>query len=171
MTLVFQYGSNTSSERLNHSNRLCGDAEDLGLVYTQDNYELDFDVWSNSNDCAASDIKQGGERKIWGVLYDVPDYLIDRSTSGDRKSFDAIEGKSYERRIIQVCWPDGSPVEGEVITYTVRKPQTDIKTSLDYASHIIAGLREHNATVEYIEYVKKRIISNNPELADQIQSL
>jgi hypothetical protein len=171
MTLVFQYGSNTSSERLNHNNRLRGDAKDLGLVYTQENYELDFNVWSNSNDCAASDIKQGGGRKIWGVLYNVPDHLIDRSTSGDRKSFDAIEGNHYERSTILVCWPDGSPVEGDVITYTVREPQTDLKTSLDYVSHIIAGLREHNAPVEYIEYAKERIVSNNPELASKIQPL
>ena len=105
------------------------------------------------------------------MLYNVPDHLIDRSASGDRKSFDAIEGNRYERRTIQVCWPDGSPVEGDVITYTVREPQTDLKTSLDYVSHIIVGLREHNAPVEYIEYAKERIVFNNPELASKIQQL
>lgn len=31
MALVFQYGSNTCSERLNSSSRLCGDAVSCGL--------------------------------------------------------------------------------------------------------------------------------------------
>jgi hypothetical protein len=88
MALVFQYGSNARSERLNANDRLCGDARPVGIAHTQDYYELDFTVWSKKNKCAAADIVPGSGRKIWGVLYEIPDYLIRRETSGKRKSLD-----------------------------------------------------------------------------------
>lgn len=53
MALVFQYGSNTSPDRLNTDDRLCGDAQSLGAVITEDDFELDFTIWSNGNECAA----------------------------------------------------------------------------------------------------------------------
>src|SRR5438045_3551831 len=100
MALVFQYGSNTSSGRLNSDDRLRGDARDLGLVRTQASFELHFDVWSETNKCAAADIREDSVRQIFGVLYEIPDYLMSRTTSGARKSLDEIEGRRYERRLI-----------------------------------------------------------------------
>jgi hypothetical protein len=171
MALVFQYGSNTSSTRLNSHERLRGDARDLGLVCTVAPFELDFDVCSTGNACAAADIREGGGRPIWGVLYEVPDYLIRRETAGERKSLDAIEGQHYGRRPIRVQRPDGTPVAGEVITYTVLNPEPGQRTSIEYASHIIAGLREHGAPDEYLAYVKEQVIANNPDLTAQMDCL
>ena len=171
MALVFQYGSNTSSTRLNSDERLRGDARDLGLVRTEAPFELDFDVWSTENACATADIVEGRGRHIWGVLYEVPDYLILRKIAGERKSLDAIEGQHYSRRPIRVQRPDGARVEGEVITYTVVSPEPGRRTSIQYASHIIGGLREHGAPDEYLAYVKARVIANNPDLAAQIGCL
>ena len=171
MALVFQYGSNTSSSRLNSGDRLRGDATDRGLVCTEDSFELDFDVWSTCNGCAAADIREGRGRPIWGVLYDVPDHLIRRETAGSRRSLDAIEGRKYGRRLIRVCRPNGSSVAGDVITYTVLSPEHGLRTSIEYASHIIAGLREHGAHNEYLAYVKERVITNNPDLVAQVDSL
>lgn len=171
MGLVFQYGSNTSSSRLNSPDRLCGDARDLGLVSTQGIFELDFDVWSNRNNCAAADIREGAGRVIWGVLYEVPDYLIDRDTSGARRSLDAIEGSQYQRQSIGVQNLDGTSVQAPVITYTVRSPQLGLRTSLAYVSYILAGLREHGAPAEYVAYVKNRAIANNPGLATDLERL
>ncbi len=171
MALVFQYGSNTSSARFNSEQRLRGDARDLGLVCTEVPFELDFDVWSTGNACAAAGIRKGRGRPIWGVLYEVPEYLIRRETSGERRSLDAIEGQHYGRRAIRVRWPDGTPVAGEVITYTVLNPQAGLRTSIEYASHIIAGLRAHDAIDEYLAYVKQRVIANNPDLAAQVDCL
>ena len=168
MALVFQYGSNTSSTRLNSDKRLRGDASDLGLARTQAPFELDFDSWSTTNACAAANILEGGSRRIWGVLYEVPDYLIRRETAGKRTSLDAIEGPNYERRPIQLQRPDGTPVVGEVITYRVVNRQPGLRTSMKYASHIMAGLREHGAPDECLAYVKARVIANNPDLAAQI---
>jgi|SRR5437867_167850 len=171
MALVFQYGSNTSSSRLNSDDRLRSDATDRGLVCTEDSFELDFDVWSTCNDCAAADIRSGRGRPIWGVLYDVPDYLISRETAGSRRSLDAIEGSKYGRRPIRIRWPNGTPVAGDVITYTVLSPEYGLRTSVEYASHIIAGLKEHDAPNEYLAYVKERVIANNPDLATKMDSL
>ncbi len=171
--LVFQYGSNTSSARLNEPTRLNGDARDLGLVRTRDPFELDFDVWSKKNKCFASDIRPGGGRQIWGVLYEVPAFLIDRESAKarDRKSLDAIEGELYERREIAVEKPDGSPIEAPVITYTVINPGVTQPTSLEYATHILTGLREHGAPLDYVEYVKQRTTSSNAALAADIEKL
>ncbi len=171
MALVFQYGSNTSSSRLNSEERLRGDAREVGLVCTEVPFELDFDVWSTGNACAAADIRAGRGRPIWGVLYEVPDHLIRRETSGERKSLDAIEGDLYRRSAIRVRRPDGTPVEGEIITYTVRNPEAGLRTSIEYASHIISGLRAHAAPDEYLAYVKERVIANNPALTADVGRL
>src|SRR5687767_4350741 len=128
--LVFQYGSNTSAERLNSEKRLRGDAIDRGLVRTQLPFELYFDVWSSSNNCAAANIRQEGGKSVYGVLYDIPDYLISRDTSGSRKSLDAIEGSLYERRDIAVVNEDGATID-DVVTYIVKEPQPGLTTDLE----------------------------------------
>jgi molybdopterin/thiamine biosynthesis adenylyltransferase len=171
--LVFQYGSNTSRARLNAPERLNGDARDLGLVRTREPFEFDFDVWSEKNQCFASDIRHGGSRQIWGVLYEIPAFLIDRKTAKarGRQSLDAIEGKLYARREIAVEKPDGTPIDAPVITYTVIEPKDTQPTSLEYVTHILSGLREHNAPADYIAYVKRRIIASNTALAFDIEKL
>jgi hypothetical protein len=162
-----------SSARLNSAERLRGDAKDLGLVYTQAPFELDFDVWSETNTCFAADIREGRGRTIWGVLYEIPDYLIERrtATARHRRALDAIEGSLYQRRPIAVRWRNGKPVKSEVISYTVVNPGETQATSLDYARYILTGLREHNAPNGYMAYVKSRIVVSNPALAADIERL
>ena len=171
MALVFQYGSNTSTTRLNSDERLRGDARDLGLVCTEMPFELEFDVWSTGNACATADIREGSGRPICGVLYAVPDYLICQETSGPRKSLDAIEGELYERRSIRVRRSATTPVAGDVITYTVRNPENALRTSIEYVSHIICGLKAHGAPDEYLAYVKERVIANNHDIAVEVGTL
>jgi hypothetical protein len=77
MALVFQYGSNCLDSQINGKNRLCGDAKFVGIAETVDDFELAFDVWSTGRRCAASNIVVSPGRKVWGALYDVPDFLID----------------------------------------------------------------------------------------------
>jgi hypothetical protein len=171
--LLFQYGSNTSNARLNDLSRLNGDARDLGLVRTREPFELDFDVWSEKNQCFASDIRPGGSCQIWGVLYEIPAWLIERKTAKTRgrKSLDAIEGAMYECRDIGVEKPDGRPIEAPVITYIVTKPGDTQPTSLEYVTHILSGLREHGAPAHYVAYVKRRIVASNAALASDIERL
>jgi cation transport regulator ChaC len=170
MALVFQYGSNCSSARLNSAERLQGDAIPIGLAETVDNYELRFDVWSTGNNCAAADIVPEGDSTVFGVLYEVPDKLIDRNAAPrGRKSFDAIEGNAYERRSIRVKRQDGTVVDA--VTYVVRQPARDLRTSIEYVRHIVTGLRENGADEGYITRVKHAAARNNIDVREQIEGL
>jgi len=168
MAFVFQYGSNTSSARLNSEGRLRGDARSLGLACTAGQYDVAFTVFSTSNNCAAADMVRARNKKVWGVLYEVPDNLMSRETSGNRKSFDQIEGPFYRRRKIKI-FRGGNPDSPLIAwTYTVRTRTKGIKTSAEYARHILVGLQEHHAGPEYIDHMRRKILKNNPELHNQL---
>ena len=106
MALVFQYGSNCLESQINSKDRLCGDAKFIDIAETVDDFQLAFDVWSTNQQCAASDIVASPGNKVWGALYNVPDFLIGRKTAAaqNRKSLDAIEGEgaNYKRETIAV---------------------------------------------------------------------
>ncbi len=171
--LVFQYGSNTSSRRLNSAKRLQGEARVVGLARTEQSFEFDFTVWSRRNGCAAADIVPGAGRPIWGVLYRIPAHRIERHTAGDQNSLDDIEseGRNYVRVPIDVRLADGGRVDGEAITYVVRQRREGLATSFAYARHILEGLREHDAPGDYVDYVKQRITRNNAALEPLIRPL
>jgi hypothetical protein len=175
MALVFQYGSNLSSGRINSDSRLKGDARAISVAYTEDDYELNFSVWSRGNNCAAADIIPGSGINIWGVVYEIPDYLIERSSARERgrKSLDAIEGEgsNYKRVTIRVKRPNGISFEEDIITYIGLKRKSGICTSLEYASHIIKGLYEHSIPNEYCDYVKAKIFENNPSLRNDLDGI
>jgi hypothetical protein len=167
MAFIFQYGSNLSTARLNHPARLQGDARLVGKAVTDDDYEFEFDIWSaGEGGRAASDIVAGHGRKIWGVVYEIPDYLIKRETAKPRKSLDAIEGEgsNYERNPVKLNWANGCPVAEPVITYTGKARKTDIKTNQEYADYILRGLAELAFPADYVAYIKAKILANNPTL-------
>lgn len=164
MGLIFQYGSNTSSLRLNSQERLCGEAMSLGLAYTVGQFNIGFTVWSKKNNCAAADLVRARGKKVWGLLYEIPDDLLSKTTAAGRKSLDEIEGQLYRRRKIRVCRADTPLSPVKVWTYTVINRMKGLKTSNDYINHILTGLLEHYAPPEYIEHVKDFILKNNPEL-------
>jgi len=172
MALVFHYGSNMSLARLNHADRLAGDAKAIGIARTVEPFELVFTVWSKTNACAAANIvpSQTG-RSIYGVVYDIPDFLLSRDSAKDhnRKSLDAIEGEgtNYVRKTIELVKTDGSKLSA--ITYVVKDRKTDLKTSLSYVQHILDGLKEHDIPEEYRRYVVSRIIENNRKLEKEMQ--
>src|SRR5258708_30458424 len=76
MALVFQYGSNCLDSQINSQDRLCGDAKFIDIAETVDDFQLAFDVWSTNRKCAASDIVTSPGNKVWGALYEVPDFLL-----------------------------------------------------------------------------------------------
>lgn len=133
MAIVFQYSSNCSEIEINSEDRLCGNATFVGIAETVEDFELAFDVWSARRGCAASDIVRKNGGKVWGVLYEVPEYLIKRETAKPlgRKSFDQIEGEStnYKRETIEVRRANGEIVPA--LTYTVKNPQVGLKTNVD----------------------------------------
>jgi AIG2-like family len=164
--LIFQYGSNTSSRRLNACERLNGDAESLGLAYTAKKYDIGFTVWSDGNNCAAADLVPGNKGNVWGVLYKIPKKLLKTKTAGERNSMESIEGSRYKIRKIEVCMPSAPRSPITVVTFIVKQnsKEENIKTNCDYVKHILAGLQEHNAPQRYIAHVRARFIENNPDL-------
>jgi hypothetical protein len=171
MALVFQYGSNLSVARLNHADRLNGDAELVAVAQTVEYFELTFSVWSVTNNCAAADIVPNSSgRSIYGALYSIPDNLLSRDLveARGRKSLDAIEGegKNYVRSAIKVAKTAGK--ELEAITYVVKSRKSGLKTSAAYVRHIFDGLSEHGIPVGYCQYVRSQVLKNNRALESVI---
>lgn len=171
MARVFQYGSNMSSERLNDMDRLGGDAKVICTAKTVEQFELVFDVFSKKNKCAAANIVSNTcGRSIYGVVYDIPEFLISRETAKAkcRTSLDEIEGegKNYRRKEIELFSTDESRLTAT--TYVVIEPKSGLKTSLPYVTHILVGLKEHAMPDEYCCYVLSQIIKNNCDLAAEI---
>jgi gamma-glutamylcyclotransferase (GGCT)/AIG2-like uncharacterized protein YtfP len=173
LAVVFQYGSNCLESQINSKERLCGDAKFIGIAETVDDFQLAFDVWSNNRRCAASDIVASPGNKVWGVLYDVPDFLIERKTAAiqNRKSLDAIEGEgtNYKRETITVRRKNGPTVTA--LTYRAQYPKRDLPTNLEYVAYIVKGLREHGVCEGYITQVKGLAANNNPAIATQVQDV
>jgi gamma-glutamylcyclotransferase (GGCT)/AIG2-like uncharacterized protein YtfP len=165
----FSIWSNMSTRRLNGEDRLCGDAKTIGIAQTIENYELDFTVMSKKNYAAATIVPNCG-RSIWGVLYDIPDWLIDRESAKNRgrKSLDAIEdeGKNYQK--IQISLIDAGGKQIEATTYIAKNQKMNLKTSSEYVKHILEGIQEHNIPEEYRRYVRSRIVNNNDELKSDL---
>ena len=176
MALVFQYGSNASSEHLNSTERLGGAACSGKLAHTKECFDLSFTHFSDKNQCATADLVPNGSRKIYGVLYDIPDnrvYRVYRFCSDDPKTLDDIEGEcsAYFRTRIPVVMAVPPHKSCEVITYLVKTPSSGIKTSAEYVRHIIKGLREHDAPEDYVTYVKERAVENNSCLGSELEEM
>jgi hypothetical protein len=173
MTLVFQYGSNCMDAEINSVQRLRGDAAFVEIAETVEDFVLAFDVQSKGRGCAAANIVRTPGSKVWGVLYEVPDYLIGRETAKarGRRSFDEIEGesKNYKRECIDVRCRNGKVVTA--LTYTVINPRAGLKTNLNYVQYIVCGLRERGIPAEYVAKVKMIAQANNLGIASELENL
>jgi cation transport regulator ChaC len=171
--LVFQYGSNCSNSQINSKDRLQGDARFLNIAETIEDYELTFDVFSVNRKCAAADIVRKPGGKVWGVIYEIPVYLIARESARarGRKSLDAIEGEgtNYKREWIDVRCSNGKIVKA--LTYIVKDPKAGLRTNIDYVRYIIGGLRERGIPAEYVAKVKTIAKVNNPDMAHELENL
>ena len=171
MALVFQYGSNMSISRLNSKERISGDATLICVARTIDPFDLMFTVLSKSNKCAAADlVPSNAGRSIYGVLYEIPDFLLSRDTARQRsrKSLDEIEGEgtNYIRTMIKLFADDGATIHA--VTYVVKDRKANLLTSFAYVSHILYGLQERGMPEEYCQYVRSKIIENNSDLENPL---
>jgi hypothetical protein len=160
------------SSRLNAADRLAGDAEVVDVCRTIEPYILGFTVRSKNNQCAAADIQPHHRgRAIYGVLYQVPAFLIERSTARrrDRRSLDEIEaeGTNYIRQGVLLF--DSNDAELAAVTYIVKDPRDGLRTSVDYVEHIFRGMEEHRLPEEYQRYVAARVVENNEALAEGLR--
>ena len=164
MPLIFQYGSNCDTERLNDPERLDGAAEDLGRAQTVGEYKIEFNKWSKKGKCAAADLvkpRKGG-RRIWGVLYKV--------SRGGFKKLKDVEGPSYRARRIGVVDATGATMTAT--TFRVRRDKRELgrHTTVDYVRHIVKGLRAHDVEEvdpAYIQHVIDIALRTNEQAKDQ----
>ena len=157
MPLVFQYGSNCLTARLNSPRRLSGVAAVRGCAQTVDEFDLVFDVPSEGNGCAASDLVSapGTGRHAWGVLYEIPaDRILGRNRPDGLKTLEEIEGSRYEPMPIQVRNEAGEDVPATTFLVKPAERRPELWTSAAYVSWIVYGLREHGVPEDYIAHVQ-----------------
>lgn len=165
MPLVFQYGSNCTAARLKGPKRLNGAAKDLGRALTVEDFDIAFDVFSQKNGCAASDLIPKPGRQAWGVLWEMSDATLERLRD--------IEGKRYEEKPIRVV--DEKGAQRDAVTFIVREKdrRENLATSAAYVSWIVYGLREHGVPEDWIAHVIEVAIETNrragADAAEQIR--
>ncbi len=168
MPLVFQYGSNCNAERLNAPERLAGGADDQGRAETIEEFDIAFNVWSQTNRCAASDLVRvaGTGHRACGVLYEVPSDLIRGKRNDRRKTLEQIEGKRYGETSIQVRNKAGEEVRATTFLVNADERRAGLWTSRVYVEHIVTGLRDHDISEEYVQRVIDIAIRTNNEASD-----
>jgi len=139
---------------------LQGDAIPIGKAQTVEDFDIVFDVYSSTNQCAASDIIPTDGCKVWGVLYDIPDNLV-RGRRSDRPTLEEIEGPRYHEEKILVQTPDGNKIGAVTFLVKDTERRNDLATAVWYVSWIIYGLREHSVHEDYIKHVREVAIKTN----------
>ena len=153
MALVFQYGSNCTTARLNGPNRLKGLAKDLGRAQTVEDFDIAFDVVSKTNGCAASNLIQTPGRKAWGVLYEL--------SKKDLEKLRKIEGPRYEEKSIRVSDKKGKKRKAKTFVVREKDRRDGLATSAAYISWIIYGLRDHGVPEDWITHVVDVAVETN----------
>lgn len=161
MPLVFQYGSNCTAGRLNGPGRLSSHADDRGRAQTVEDFDIAFDVYSQTNACAASDLVSTPGRKAWGVLYDIQDDRIRGKRADGQKTLAEVEGLRYEEKPIRVLDRDGKACVA--VTFVVRDAERrgGLATSAAYVSWIVYGLRDHGVPEDWIAHVLEVAVETN----------
>jgi hypothetical protein len=169
MPLIFQYGSNCDTQRLNSPDRLNGEARCAGTAQTVEEYELVSNVWGNGNGCAASDLIDafGTGRHAWGVLYEIPEERIWRVKSRGQRTLEGIEGDEYRNDTIRVRSAALGGVEAITFLVIEASRQNDLWTSAQYVGHIVEGLRSHGVPEEYVQSVIETALETNTRAKDQ----
>jgi hypothetical protein len=136
-------------------------ALDRGRAQTVDNFDIAFDVYSQSNGCAASDLVPTPNRKAWGVLYEVPEEFVRGRRTDGQRTLGQVEGPRYEEKSLRVIDQNGEP--REAITFVVHEAERreGLATSAAYVSWIVYGLREHSVPEDWIAHVVEVAIETN----------
>ena len=121
-------------------------------------------------DSTANIVKAPG-RKVWGVLYEIPNDFIRGPRNDGRKTLKQIEGKRYCEITLRVRRLDGE--KRDAATFVVREKfqEEGLKTSAEYVSHIVQGLREQGVSNEYIREVKRISAENNTGIGQAVDAL
>ena len=118
-----------------------------------EDFDISFDVSSQTNGCAASDLLRSPGRKVWGVLYRLSDEGFEKLKN--------IEGPRYESIPIRVSNRDGEELEATTFLVKPNERRTSLATSAAYVSWIIYGLRDHGVPQNYISHVVEVALETN----------
>jgi hypothetical protein len=163
--MLFQYGSNMNPDRLNSFERLDGAAEVVGGARLK-GWGVRFDLYSETNRCAVTDIIPSAKEHVEGVLYRVP-YRLVVAPRGQRSRMDEIEGakcqkkSNYKQQKVLVL-RNGKKIEGRTYVGTAlgrmrfRQSGDSRLVSQAYFGHILAGARRFNFSERYILYLRKQ---------------
>jgi len=165
--MLFQYGSNMDPKRLNSPDRLNSAARDPAVARLQ-GWGVRFDLYSEGNRCAVTDMIPSAREHVEGVLYRVP-YGLVVAPRGQRSRMDIIEGaglgsgrSNYKRQKICVL-RDGKKVEARTYVGTVagrrrflRQSVEDRRVSADYFEHVLVGARRFHFSERYIAYLRRQ---------------
>ena len=168
-TMLFQYGSNMDPDRLNSADRLNGTAEVVGVARLP-GWGVRFDLYSEGNRCAVTDIVPSAREHVDGVLYRVP-YRSVVAPRGERSPMDKIEGakrgkeSNYKRRKIWV-WRNGKKIEARTYVGTVAgrmrfltRSVRDRRVSGDYFGYVLSGARRFELPARYIAHLRRQAFS------------
>jgi hypothetical protein len=168
---LFQYGSNMSSRRLNSAQRLGGAATPIGRARL-DGWGIRFDLYSETNKCAVTDIRRSHAEHVWGALFCVPRELV-IAPSG-RSRMDEIEGagkgeRSNYRRETIYARRGRYLVQAETYVGTAparhrfnRASPVKQRVSKKYFAYLIKGSRENRLPKSYVAYLKRQAGGSTP---------
>ncbi len=163
--LLFQYGSNMNSRRLNSRVRLRGAAKPLGKSIL-DGWGIRFDVFSKREGCGVTNMVRSRRERVTGVLYTVP-YALVVAPRGERSIMDRIEGagqgikSNYERRTV---WVRVGRIHHRAETYVgsaagrarfLEKSREDQRVGRKYFDHLVKGAREFRIPRSYVRYLQR----------------
>jgi Gamma-glutamyl cyclotransferase, AIG2-like len=164
--MLFQYGSNMNPERLNSHVRLRGAAEVVGVARLK-GWDIRFDLYSETNQCAVTDIVPSAREYVEGILYKVP-YRLVIPPKGQRSRMDVIEGaklgkeSNYKQQKIFVS-SNGEEIEARTYVGTVpgrkrflKRRNEDRRVTDDYFGHVLTGARRFEFPATYIAYLRKQ---------------
>lgn len=168
MALIFQYGSNLDVSRINGVERLNGQAIPLG-VGELGGYQIVFNVWSKTNDCAVTNIQSVhhliSTEILYGVLFYVPDQLLPKL-----RSIEGCNSRTYREIAVKVNFRDsfGNINHVPALTYIGDEvglknfeEATDKRISNEYALHILEGIQQFKMPGSYIHKVEEIIKEHN----------
>jgi len=163
---VFQYGSNMNAERLNCPERLHCTAHIVGVARLE-GYGIRFDLYSEGNKCAVTDIVKAVKEHVLGVLYDVPIRLV-VAPPGKRSKMDEIEGArpdgtgNYRRVRLTVAMGKQNI---SAVTYIgtdvgkrrfARRTAEEQQVSKEYFGHLRLGAETFKFPEEYRTYLERQ---------------
>jgi len=163
---LFQYGSNMDPDRLNSPERLGGAAKVIGVARLR-GWGVRFDLYSETNQCAATDIIRNPREFVEGVLYQVP-YRLVVSPRGQRSRMDEIEGakrgrKSNYKQLKVFVLGGRQKIEARTYVGTALgrkrflcRSNADGQVGEAYFNHILAGARRFNFSERYIVYLRRQ---------------